>query len=255
MAKTQRLSILNKKGINLSARLELPDHGSPTHFGIYTPCFTCGKNVISATTISRTLADLGYGILRFDFTGLYDSEGDFGDTTFTSNIEDISSMADYLKKNFKEPQLLIGHSLGGAAVLKGVVEIPSIKALVTIAAPSEASHVIHLFQSNIEDIEKAGKSNVTLHGRDFSIGANFIEDIKKSYILEKVCCFQTPLLIFHSPIDETVSIDHAAKIFQTAKHPKSFISLDQANHLLTNKEDNVYIANCIHTLAKKYLQE
>ena len=247
-----QFNFLNKNGETLSGRFEEPK-GPLKATALFAHCFTCSKNVMAASIISKALTESGIGVLRFDFTGLGASEGDFSNTNFSSNVEDLLSACAALEKNFEHPQLIIGHSLGGAAVLKASTQLEKVKAVVTIGAPSDVDHVSHLFSDDLSKIKAEGKAEVCLAGRKFTIKQQFVEDIKELEILEGLKVFKKALLIMHSPTDGTVSIDHAAKLFVAAKHPKSFVSLDEANHLLSSKEDARYAAGVIGAWALKYL--
>ncbi|UMB62249.1 alpha/beta hydrolase [Lutibacter sp. A80] len=191
--------------------------------------------------------------MRFDFTGLGESEGDFMQTNFSSNIEDLYSAAEFLKENYQAPSLLIGHSLGGAAVIYASLKIPSIKAIATIGAPSNPKHVSHLFHSSIDEINETGSALVSIGGREFTIQKQFIEDIQENNIKHTLNNFRNSILILHSPQDTTVGIDNAAEIYSAARHPKSFVSLNGADHLLSDKRDSKYVGNIIATWADRYL--
>ena len=236
----------------LSGRLELPVD-EPVAYAVFAHCFTCSKDIIAPNTISKELTKKGIAVLRFDFTGLGNSQGDFSNTNFSSNVEDLLSACDELAKVYKEPEILIGHSLGGAAVLKATKSLPSIKAVATIGAPSNVEHVAHLFDNQICEIQKTGEAEVSLGGRNFTIKKQFIDDLKDNSILDHLGSLKKSLLVLHSPLDKTVSIDHAGKIFSAAKHPKSFVTLDNADHLLMNKTDAQYAANVIGSWALRYI--
>lgn len=250
--KSVKFDFKNKNGEVLAGRLELPAQ-KPRAFAIFAHCFTCHKNVTAASRISKNLGALGIAVLRFDFTGLGNSDGDFSNTNFSSNVADLVSAFEAIKREFKTPQILIGHSLGGAAVLKAAPLLEDIKAVVTIGAPSDTAHVSHLFESEIPKIEAEGEAKVRLVGREFKIKKQFIEDISEQNILDSLSKTKKAFLIFHSPLDETVAIDHAAKIYKSLKHPKSFITLDTADHLVSAVDDAQYIADSISTWVKKYL--
>lgn len=243
---------LNESGQLLSGRLELPIL-KPKAMAIFAHCFTCSKNVKAATTISRSLAENGIGVLRFDFTGLGNSEGDFSNTNFSSNISDLIAAANSLEQNYSAPSLLVGHSFGGAAVIKAATQIKSVKAVVTIGAPSCVNHVAHLFSESIEKIKLQKKAEVDLFGRKFNISEDFINNINEVDILNDVKEFKKAFLILHSPIDNLVSIENAAKLFHSAKHPKSFISLDNSDHLISKETDAVYISKIISEWSSRYL--
>lgn len=237
----------------MSARLELPT-ARPTHqFAIFAHCFTCGKNARAATIISRELTNYGIGVLRFDFTGIGMSEGAFEETNFTSNISDIESAASFLRENYRSPQLLIGHSLGGTAVLHASERIDSVKAICTIGAPFEAEHVLHHFEDSREEIEEKKISEVNIGGRPFKIGVDFIKDVESKKTEDFLPRLKKALLIMHSPQDSIVSIDNAAHIYSSAHHPKSFFSLNGADHLLTDKNDATYASEMIGTWVSRYL--
>ena len=239
--------------MTLSAKLELPITKPAQHFAVFAHCFTCGKNARAATYISRELTQYGFGVLRFDFTGLGMSEGEFGETDFTSNISDLESAADFLALNYQTPKLLIGHSLGGTAVLHAAKRIESIEAVCTIGAPSEAEHVLGHFADSREEIERNKVSEVNIGGRPFKIGVQFIHDVESQKTATLLPKLRKALMIMHSPQDEIVSIDNAAELYVAARHPKSFITLDGANHLLTDKDDAAYAAKMISAWVSRYL--
>lgn len=236
----------------LAAALDLPD-GTPTTFALLAHCFTCGKDVLAAKRIAEGLTQRGIAVLRFDFTGIGASEGEFANSNFTSNIADLVQAADYLRKTHKAPGLLIGHSLGGAAILAAAGQIPEAKAVVTIAAPSDPSHVIGMFKDHIGDIRAKGEVEVSLAGRPFKIKREFLDDVAEQKLTDRIATLHKALLIFHSPTDDTVGIDNATQIFLTAKHPKSFVSLTGADHLLSKKQDALYVADVIAAWAVRYL--
>ncbi len=239
-------------GVNqLSGLLETPE-SDIKFYALFAHCFTCGKDVAAASRISRALTAKGIAVLRFDFTGLGNSDGDFANTNFSSNIQDLVAAADFLRKEYSAPKLLIGHSLGGAAVLGVARKVEEAVAVVTIGAPSDAAHVAHNFEAHIEDIETNGEAEVNLAGRSFKIQKQFLDDIK-SYGNSHISKLKKALLVMHSPIDATVKISEAEKIYQSALHPKSFVSLDDADHLLTNKKDSEYAADVIAAWASRYV--
>lgn len=242
----------NQNGETLSGRLELPKT-EPRAYALFAHCFTCSKDIVAANVISKALTKNNIAVLRFDFTGLGNSQGDFANTNFSSNVEDLISACEELSKRFKSPEIIIGHSLGGAAVLKAATQLDDVKAVVTIGAPSSVEHVAHLFQQDLITINKEGQANVKLAGRDFTIKKQFIDDIKEVDVLNGVKAFKKALLVFHSPVDDTVSIDHAANIFKAAKHPKSFVTLDNADHLLMKKEDASYVADVLGSWVDRYI--
>ena len=246
-------NFFNEQGIELSGRLEMPDE-DPKAFAIFAHCFTCSKNLSVTSTITRSLAKVGIATLRFDFTGIGNSDGDFSNTNFSSNVQDLLSAYKALSEKYKAPTILIGHSLGGAAVLKASTILKDLKAIVTIGAPSCTQHLEHMFTKNIDKIMQKGEAEVELAGRKFKIKKQFIEDIKEANVLDGLSKQNKAYLIMHSPIDETVSVEHAGKIYQALKHPKSFISLDQVDHLLTRRSDSEYVAGIIHAWLKRYFE-
>ena len=243
----------NQQGQQLSGLLEMPEQ-EPLAYALFAHCFTCSKDIAVTSRITRTLSEKGIAVLRFDFTGLGNSDGDFANTSFSSNLQDLVAAAEYLEKQYQPPSMLIGHSLGGAAVLAAAGDISSSKAIVTIAAPATADHVAHLFDHKKEEILSNEQACVNLAGRQFTIKKQFIEDLADHNTAEHIANLGKALLIFHSPVDETVSIDEAAKVYQAAKHPKSFISLDKADHLLSRREDSEYVAEIIASWASRYLE-
>jgi uncharacterized OsmC-like protein/pimeloyl-ACP methyl ester carboxylesterase len=249
---TERFQFTGSEGQQLAAALDLPER-EPIAYALFAHCFTCGKDVLAAKRIAVALAAKGIAVLRFDFTGLGSSEGDFANSTFTSNVADLVRAADHLRETRQTPTLLIGHSLGGAAILAAAGQIPDARAVVTIAAPSDPSHVTGLFTDRIEDIRKNGESEVSLAGRPFRIRREFLDDIAEHGLMEHVAKLHKALLVMHAPTDDTVGIDNATRIFVTAKHPKSFVSLAGADHLLTNKNDAAYVADVIAAWAMRYL--
>ncbi|WP_193162626.1 alpha/beta hydrolase family protein [Microbulbifer hainanensis] len=249
----RKVTFSSSSGATLAGVLEIPA-GDPRGYVLFAHCFTCGKDVLAASRVGRRLAELGFAVLRFDFTGLGDSEGDFADTNFTSNVQDLLSAADYLKREHHPVDLLVGHSLGGAAVLAAAAQIPEAQAIATIAAPADPDHVIHQFACAIDTIEEHGHAEVELAGRPFTIKKQFLDDLD-NHQMGYVHDLGRPLLIYHSPVDQTVSIDEAADIYNRAMHPKSFISLDGADHLLTRREDADYVADTLAAWVSRYLPE
>jgi len=249
---TERFTFPNQDGTLLSARLDRPD-GPHLATAIFAHCFTCGKDIPAARRISARLSQLGIAVLRFDFTGLGHSEGEFGNTTFTSNISDLRAAAHALAERNLPASMLIGHSLGGAAVLKAAKKMPQIKAVVTLGAPFDPGHVVHNFEDALPEIAAKGVADVILGGRPIQIGQQFIEDVRQDVLSNAVSKMKAALLVMHAPKDDIVSIDNAAEIFMAAKHPKSFVTLDEADHLITRAEDADYAADVIATWAKRYL--
>lgn len=251
--KSQQLSFTNKNGYQLSAQIDFPVDQKPSAFAIFAHCFTCSKNLLAIKHISRGLTSKGIAVLLFDFTGLGQSEGDFESTTFTSNIQDVFAAADFLTENYEAPKIIIGHSLGGAAALFAGSQLDCIEAVVTIGAPFDPYHVTKLLSEKIDDIKKTGKATVNIGGRPFTIAKGFIDDLE-NHEREKVAKeLRKALLILHSPQDTIVGIENAAKIYSAAIHPKSFISLDGADHLLSKRADSTYAGNMIAAWVEKYL--
>ena len=241
----------NDQGERLVGLLETPE-GESKAFALFAHCFTCSKDIAAASRITRALTRYGIATLRFDFTGLGNSDGDFANTNFSSNLEDLIAAAQFLYDEYDPPSLLIGHSLGGAAVLAAAHEIDSVKAVATIGAPASAKHVEHLFESARDEIE-SGAATVDLGGRNFTIKKQFLDDIDKYSSTDHIAKLDAALLVLHSPIDATVNIDEASRIYQAARHPKSFISLDRADHLLSRREDSEYAAGVIAAWAGRFL--
>ena len=248
----ERFQFTGEGGHQLAAALNLPEH-EPRAYALFAHCFTCGKDVLAATRISAALAANGIAVLRFDFTGLGSSEGDFANSTFSSNVADLVRAADHLRETRKAPALLIGHSLGGAAILAAAGQIPDARAVVTIAAPSDPAHVTGLFKDRIEDIRKVGEVEVSLAGRPFHIKREFLDDIAEHGLTAHVANLHKALLVMHSPTDDTVGIDNATRIFIAARHPKSFVSLDDADHLLSQRRDSAYVADVVAAWAERYI--
>jgi uncharacterized OsmC-like protein/pimeloyl-ACP methyl ester carboxylesterase len=249
---TERFHFTSSEGHQLAAALDTPD--GPIHaYALFAHCFTCGKDVLAAKRIATALAAKGIAVLRFDFTGLGSSEGDFANSTISSNVADLVRAADHLREIRQAPTILIGHSLGGAAILAAADKIPEASAVITIAAPSDPAHVTHLFKDRIEDIRKHGEVEVALAGRPFRIKREFLDDIAEHALMEQIAKLHKALLIMHSPTDDTVGIDNATHIFVAAKHPKSFVSLAGADHLLTGKRDAAYVADVIGAWAERYI--
>src|SRR3954467_14586213 len=249
---TERFQFAGSEGHQLAATLDLPE-GTPLAYALFAHCFTCGKDVLAAKRIAVALAAKGIAVLRFDFTGLGSSEGDFANSTFSSNVADLVRAADHLRETRKAPAILIGHSLGGSAVLAAAGQIPEAVAIVTIAAPSDPGHVTGLFADRVDDIRKHGKVEVSLAGRPFQIKREFLDDIAEHNLMDHIKRLHKALLIMHSPTDDTVGIDNATRIFMAARHPKSFVSLAGADHLLSGKRDGMYAADVIAAWAERYV--
>lgn len=243
----------NQSGEALSGRLTVPDTRAPHAFALFAHCFTCTKNFAATRNIAKALADQGIATLVFDFTGLGSSDGDFADSNFSTNVLDLVAAADYLKEAHQAPKLLVGHSLGGTAVLKAAAHIPSAVAVATLGSPSHAAHVEHLVASKSDEIERDGEAEVLLAGRPFKIRKQFLDDIRNQPILDDVASLRKALLVMHAPLDDTVTMDNATDIFVKAKHPKSFVSLDDADHLLSNLDHSGYAGRVIAAWAAKYV--
>jgi putative redox protein len=252
MPTRKKIEFAGHSGELLAGSLELPD-AAPRATAIVAHCFTCGKDSVAASRIARTLVALEYAVLRFDFTGLGGSDGDFANTNFSSNVADLVAAADVLRAYADAPLILIGHSLGGTAVLNAASQIPETAAVVTIGSPADAQHVAKQFGCNIDEINERGEASVSLAGRDFTIKKQFLDDIS-STSTQVIRNMQKPLLVLHSPVDQVVSIHEAERIFKSATHPKSFVSLDDANHLLTDKRDAAYVAQLVASWADRWVE-
>ncbi len=253
-SKTKAVSFPSARGELLAARLELPVGGQAHAFGLFVHCFTCSKDIVAAARISKKLASLGIGMLRFDFTGVGDSQGEFVYTSFTTNVEDIVAAAAFLEREVgRAPTLLIGHSLGGAAAIEATARLETISAVATIGTPSDPMHLKHLLRAELGQIERAGEADVELAGRSFTISREFVDDLGRYDLLRRIRKIGKALVVYHSPRDATVHIDHARKIFQAARHPKSFISLDDADHLLSRREDSAFVAETLAGWARRYV--
>lgn len=248
----KKIEFEGSQGEILAARLDEPE-GAPGAYALFAHCFTCGKDIKAASNIAKALSAGGIAVLRFDFTGLGASEGEFANTNFSSNVQDLVKAADYMRAEFEAPALLIGHSLGGAAVLAAADGIEECKAVVTIAAPADAAHVKEHLAHKEADIREKGEAMVELAGRMFKIKKQFIEDLDSHSLEEKIENLGRALLVMHAPRDKIVGIGNAAQIFKTAKHPKSFISLDEADHLLSDKHDAAWAARLIAAWAGRYV--
>ena len=251
---SEKVSFPGAHGHTLAARLDRPG-GRPRAYALFAHCFTCTKDVFAAQRIAAALAEQGVAVLRFDFTGLGHSEGEFANTDFTSNVGDLVAAAEYLGRDHAAPQLLIGHSLGGAAVIAAAHRIPSAYAVATIGAPADPEHVSHLFAHKTEEIAAEGAAEVELAGRRFTISRQFLDDIASQTLHDDLAHLKKALMVFHAPRDGVVGIDNASSIFMAAKHPKSFVSLDDADHLLSRKSDALYVARTLAAWAERYLDD
>ena len=251
-ARIERVTFPGSQGHQLAARLDLPA-GPPRAFALFAHCFTCGKDLRSAGRLASALTDSGFAVLRFDFTGLGSSDGEFENTNFSSNTADLLAAIDWLRSEHAAPQVLVGHSLGGAAVLSVAGEVPEVRAVVTIGAPADTDHVSGLFEDSTDEIRERGEACVRLAGRPFTITRQFLDDLTQHRVVDRVATMKKPLLVMHSPIDNTVGIDNAARIFEAARHPKSFMSLDDADHLLADSVDAEFAAGAIAAFASRYV--
>ncbi|MBD3666510.1 MAG: alpha/beta fold hydrolase [Kangiella sp.] len=250
--KSEKVTFTGSLGDTLAARLDRPA-GPVRAYALFAHCFTCSKDVFAASRIAGALAERGIAVLRFDFTGLGMSEGDFANTNFSSNVADLVAAADFMREAYEAPGLLVGHSLGGAAVLAAAASVPEAVAVATIGAPSTAAHVADNFGGQVDTITTEGEAEVELAGRSFTIRKQFLDDIAEHTLADKIANLKKALIVFHAPRDQQVGIDNAAEIFQAAKHPKSFISLDDADHLLTRRADAIYVADVLCAWASRYL--
>ena len=252
--KSTKLNIQNHKGHKLQAYLELPANQKPNYFAVFAHCFTCTSTLSAVKNISRSLTNHGFGVVRFDFTGLGRSEGKFAESYFSANVNDLIAVSDYLKENYQAPSLFVGHSLGGAAVIVAASKLESIKAVATIGAPATVDHVTHLFSHGIDEVKDKGEVEINIGGRPFKINQEFVEDFSKTNLPEITKNLRKPLLIMHAPFDQIVGVENAHKLYHDAHHPKSFISLDQADHLLSNNRDSEYTGNMIGTWVQRYFE-
>ncbi len=246
-----RFDFSNGRGETLAGRLELP-LAPPRAFAIFAHCFTCSKNVHAATRISRALAELGTGVLRFDFTGLGNSEGDFANSNFSSNVADVVAAADAMRQRYEAPSLLVGHSLGGAAAIMAATRIAEVRGVATIGAPSEPAHVTHLFGDTVAKIESDGAATVRPGGRELRIEKQLLIDLKQNRLSQRLASLGKPLLIYHAPGDSIVPIEHARRLYDRARHPKSFIAVDGADHMLTQEADATFVAATLAAWASRY---
>ena len=251
--KSRRVSFEGGGGETLAAVLESPAEGKPRGYALFAHCFTCTKDIFSARYVTAGLTARGFAVLRFDFTGQGASEGDFANTNFSSNVQDLLRAADFMRGEGIAPALLVGHSLGGAAVLAAAADVKEARVVATIGAPAEPAHVRHLLTGAVGEIEAKGEAEVLISGRPFMIKKQFLDDIEGNRLAGKIGNLNKSLLIFHSPLDKTVGIDNAAKIYAAAKHPKSFISLDGADHLLSDKRDAGYVSDILASWAERHL--
>ncbi|MCB1755118.1 MAG: alpha/beta fold hydrolase [Gammaproteobacteria bacterium] len=251
--KTEKIRIKNRNNVTLNAMLDLPVIGKPLAYAMFAHCFTCSGNFRPVRQISEQLVQLGFAVLRFDFTGLGQSEGEFADSHFSANVDDLEDVFQYLADNHQAPELLIGHSLGGAAAIVGAARFAPVKAVVTIGTPATVQHTTRHFSHQLDEIDEKGEVMVNIGGRPFTINKNFVEQFAKTDLPQVVSSLKKPLLILHSPVDRIVDIENAQQLFQQAFHPKSFISLDQADHLLSEDADSRYVGSAIAGWVQRYL--
>lgn len=251
---TKRVKFKNKQGQQLSAKIDLPLKKNPYPFVVFAHVFTGNKNLIASKHISRALTMHGFGVLRFDFTGLGESEGDFAETNFSSNVDDLEAAAEFISQEYMAPSVMVGHSLGGAAAIFAAARIESIKAVVSIGSPSYPEHVAHLLKDKREEIEKNGCAVVNIGGRKFTIKKQFLDDLQNQEHTTVIKNLHKAILVMHSPQDRVVGIENAENIYKLAKHPKSFVTLDGADHMLTNKKDAHYAGSVIASWVKRYIE-
>jgi len=242
-------------GAKLAGVLHTPNAGSPRAYALFAHCFTCTKNINAAVNIAESLCGEGIAVLRFDFTGLGQSEGDFSDTHFSSNVVDLVDAAAFLHREYQAPEILVGHSLGGTAVLAAAPQIQSAVAVATIGSPADAEHVLHLLEEDLESIERTGEARVKLAGRPFQIRKQFVDDVRSQSVSKGVRKLRKALLVMHSPVDELVPVAEASRIYQSAMHPKSFISLDNADHLLSRERDSQYAGHVLAAWASRFIHD
>lgn len=252
--RSHKVNFNNKQGDVLAARIEMPLDQHPHNFVLFAHCFTCNKNLTAVRNISRALTQAGFGVMRFDFTGLGESEGDFADTNFSGNVADLVEAAGFLEREYLAPSILVGHSLGGAAVIFAAAQIPSARAICTLGAPADPQHVAENFGSRLEEIESEGIAQVQLAGRPFTIKKQFVDDLRHQAACDVLASLKLPILVMHSPQDDTVGIENARIIYEKAFHPKSFVSLDGADHLLSNAKDSRYVGNVLASWAERYVE-
>ena len=250
--KSTKLKIQNKKGYTLHAYLELPANQKPNYYAIFAHCFTCSSSLSAVKNVSRALTTHGFGVVRFDFTGLGRSQGEFAESHFTANVDDLIAVSDYLSSNYEAPSLLVGHSLGGAAVIVAASKLKNVKAVATLGAPATVSHVTHLFSHGIQEAKDKGEVEVNIGGRPFKIDQDFVEDFGRTDLPKITKELRKPILIMHAPFDKIVGIENAEKLYHKAHHPKSFITLDDADHLLSNSRDSLYVGNMIGAWVQRY---
>lgn len=251
----ERVRFASSSGHMLAGALHRPDAGSPRAYALFAHCFTCTRNARAAVYIAEALCGEGIAVLRFDFTGLGESEGDFADTHFSSNVQDLLAAADYLKREHHAPDILVGHSLGGTAMLAAAHRIGSAVAVATIGSPADAEHVLQLLEDDLATIERQGEAQVSLAGRPFRIRKDFVDDVRSQSVRDGVRGLRKALLVMHSPVDEVVPVAEAARIYSSALHPKSFVSLDDADHLLSRSADSLYAGHVLAAWASRFIHD
>ena len=251
----RNVTFKSSAGLGLAGVLHLPDAGLPRAYALFAHCFTCSKNVKAAVNIARALCLEGIAVLRFDFTGLGQSEGEFAETHFSSNVQDLLDAADYLKGEHQAPDILVGHSLGGTAILAAARQIDSAVAVATIGSPADADHVLNLMQDDLESIEAHGEAAVRLGGREFNLRKDFVDDVRAQSVRDGIRRLRKALLVMHSPLDEVVPVEEAARIYASALHPKSYISLDDADHLLSRAVDSRYAGHVLAAWASRFIHD
>ncbi len=252
---SKTVTFTNKANHTLTGSLEYPSQGNPIAYVLMAHCFACTRKTKAGTYIARAMVNEGFAVLRFDFSGLGQSGGEFGDTNFSTNVQDLVAAADFLRETYEAPEILVGHSLGGTAVIEASKQIPECMAVSTIASPADPEHVTHLIEDQMQCIIETGQANVELAGRELVIKKQFIDNLKAQEVEKTLHNLNKAILIFHSPWDEIVSIEHAQLLYTKALHPKSFVSLDNANHMLTKRKDAEYVGSVLAAWAIKYLKE
>lgn len=250
----EKLTFEGAFGDRLVGRLALPPDRAPRAYALFAHCFTCSKDLKAAVRLSMALTSARLGVFRFDFTGLGESEGDFAETHFSSNVADLLAAARFLEREMEAPKVLLGHSLGGAAVIHAAGKLPEVRAVATIGAPADPAHLKQLLESSLQEIEREGEAEVVLAGRRFRIRQDFLRDLEEQNMREAVERLERPLLLFHSPTDAIVGVDNAAKMYEMARHPKSFVSLDGADHLLTAERDARHVGRVLSAWSERYLE-
>lgn len=251
--RTERITFTGAQGDRLSARVDRPIDGRVQAWLLFAHCFTCSKDLRAVGNLTHALNQAGIGVFRFDFTGLGQSEGEFADTSLSSNVDDLRAAAAWMEEQLEAPAILVGHSFGGAAVIRAAGHLPSVRAVATIGAPFDPAHVTHLFAEALDEIEAEGSADVEIAGRRFTLSSDFVQDLDGRSMESAIRELRRPLLIFHSPIDQIVGVENARAIYEAARHPKSFVSLDDADHLLLDEGDSRYVGSVLAAWAARYL--